>query len=362
MFDLLRDLYENKNIIQNYKKEEILELIKNSMLVYENNAYHLSDKGQKYLDEFKVDNAIIMAAGFGSRFIPFSYTSPKGLLNVNGEALVERQIRQLKDVGIEEIIVVVGHLKEKFQYLKDKYDVCLVENKDYFRMNNISTLFHAAQYLKRSYILTSDIYMPNNLYHKYEKDSWYACRYFSGETDEWGVSLDQNNNIIEVNKHGYNQWAMYGPAFFDFSFSKKILDDIKELYDIPAAQQFYWEDVYRNNFHSYKMKALKLGMEAIYEFESVEELRVFDKSYLENGKNPILDYIAAVFSVDQSKIKELLPLKADEFYNRFEFKINNKTYIFKSLINPSFNVKDEELKEYQFISRDYNSGYEILEK
>ena len=73
---------------------------------------------------YQVDNAVIMAAGVSSRFAPLSYENPpKALINVNGEVLLERQIRQLKDAGIEEIILVVGYMKEQFYYLQDKLGV-----------------------------------------------------------------------------------------------------------------------------------------------------------------------------------------------------------------------------------------------
>jgi len=80
---------------------------------------------------YKVDNAIFLAAGFGSRFVPITYELPKGLVSVKGEPMIERQIRQLLEKGINEIIIVVGYLKEKFDYLIDKYKVKLVYNPDY---------------------------------------------------------------------------------------------------------------------------------------------------------------------------------------------------------------------------------------
>ena len=50
-----------------------------------------------------------MAAGTASRFAPLSYERPKGLLEVKGEVLIERQIRQLKEAGVDDITVVVGY-------------------------------------------------------------------------------------------------------------------------------------------------------------------------------------------------------------------------------------------------------------
>lgn len=67
---------------------------------------------------YKVDNAIIMAAGTSSRFVPLSYELPKALITVKGEVLIERQIRQLKEAGINEIVVVTGYKKELLYYLR----------------------------------------------------------------------------------------------------------------------------------------------------------------------------------------------------------------------------------------------------
>ena len=85
---------------------------------------------------YKVDNAIIMAAGTSSRFAPLSYEMPKALIEVKGEILIERQIRQLQQAGIRQIIVVVGYKKEQFEYLNNKFGVVIVENEEYLSRNN----------------------------------------------------------------------------------------------------------------------------------------------------------------------------------------------------------------------------------
>ena len=42
-----------------------------------------------------------MAAGMSTRFAPLSYETPKGLLVVKGERLIEREIKQLREAGIK---------------------------------------------------------------------------------------------------------------------------------------------------------------------------------------------------------------------------------------------------------------------
>ena len=90
----------------------------------------LSDAGFEALAPFKVDNAIILAAGLSSRFASISYEKPKGLLHVRGEILIERQIRQLQESGIDDITVVAGYKKEYFFYLEEKHGVSIVVNEE----------------------------------------------------------------------------------------------------------------------------------------------------------------------------------------------------------------------------------------
>ena len=90
-------------------------------------------------------NAIIMAAGTSSRFVPLSVERPKGLLEVKGEVLIERQICQLKEAGIEDITLVVGYKAEMFAYLKKKYGVSIVCNEDYACYNNTSSVIRVIE-------------------------------------------------------------------------------------------------------------------------------------------------------------------------------------------------------------------------
>lgn len=85
-------------------------------------------------------NAIILAAGFGMRMVPINTETPKGLLEIKGERLIERTIRQLHEVGITEIYVVVGFMKEQYEYLIDEYGVELIVAPDYVSKNNLHSL------------------------------------------------------------------------------------------------------------------------------------------------------------------------------------------------------------------------------
>ena len=107
---------------------------------------HLSELGDEVLKPYRVQNAVIMAAGMSSRFAPLSYEIPKGLLKVKGQRLIEREIEQLQEAGIEDITVIVGYMQEKMFYLADKYGVKIVVNNDYYKYNNCSSLKARSKY------------------------------------------------------------------------------------------------------------------------------------------------------------------------------------------------------------------------
>ena len=97
-------------------------------------------------------NAIILAAGKSNRFAPFTYEKPKGIFRVRGEILIDRQIEQLKEAGIDEIVVVIGFMKEKFFYLEEKYGVKFVINNTFASKGNLYSLYAAREYLSDTYV------------------------------------------------------------------------------------------------------------------------------------------------------------------------------------------------------------------
>ena len=125
---------------------------------------YLTDKIQpttKALHEYNTKapkNAIILAAGFGMRMVPINLSTPKALLEVNGEPLIERIIKQLHEVGVKDVTIVVGFMKESFDYLIDEYGVELVVNSEYAAKNNLSSLALVADRISNTYIVPSDIW------------------------------------------------------------------------------------------------------------------------------------------------------------------------------------------------------------
>lgn len=289
----------------------------------------LSDLALQKFEECRVDNAIIMAAGFGSRFVPLTYAIPKGLLEVFGERMIERQIKQLQEVGINDITLVVGYLKEAFEYLTDTYGVKLVYNPDFKVKNNLSTLYHVKDKLKNTYILSSDNWMRENIYHSHEYDSWYSAVKVEGSTKEWILKTGLHDKITDVRIGGKGGWVMYGPAYFSREFSKKIVPLIDEAYKRNDSDDWYWEDVYIQNIKDLRMFANRQPEKQVYEFESLDEIRRFDSSYLIASHNEWIELISKVFNCGEHAISNFKPLRFGMTNKSFLFQINGENYIFR---------------------------------
>lgn len=292
-------------------------------------TYELTGAGDEFLEQFKVDGALIIAAGFGSRFVPLTFEMPKGLLEVFGERMIERQIRQLHEVGITDITIAVGYLKEKFEYLTDKYNVKLLYNPEYSCKNTLATIYRARKVLegRNMYVLSSDNWMRANMFHPYECGAWYSAAYMDGETSEWVLSYNKKGRITGVQVGGTDAWVMYGPVFFSRGFSAGFLPLLEKYYHTPGTEQFYWEQVYLDHVEELEMDINRQPDNQVYEFENLEELRKFDPRYQTRSDNKALELVSEVFEVPESGIQDIRCLKSGMTNKSFLFQIDGHHYI-----------------------------------
>lgn len=254
----------------------------------------------------QVDNAIIMAAGTASRFAPISYEKPKALITVRGEVLIERQIRQLKEAGIHEIIVVTGYKAEQFEYLRKKLGVTLVHNPEYLTKNNHSSIYAVKDYLKNSYICSSDNYFLQNPFENEVENSFYSCVFAKGKTQEWCIS-EKNGWIENVVVGGEDSWVMLGHVFWSKSFSRKFISILEEEYNRPETANKLWETIYIEHITELPLSIRKYPDDYIFEFDTLDELREFDLTYWNNSGSNILKKCADALGIEE---KDLTQIKA----------------------------------------------------
>lgn len=335
-FLTIRTIFENDNAsiesiahLFTVKKEEVEAAIKeaiNEGFIEKKGHFLITKKGLLYLEEYKVDNAVILACGKGMRLAPLTFDTPKCFIRIKGQKMIERQIEQLLTAGIKNITIMTGFMSEKFEYLKNKYNIKLIYNEEYDNKNTLATLYKARDLFidKNTYVCVSDVYMVDNIYHKYECESFYSGTFLHNLDKEWQYVVDKDLRISGVLDGGVDEYAMMGPAFMTKDFSKKLIPMIEEAYKTPGTEQYYWENVLVENFDSlppmYLYKQVKGSM---YEFDKLEDIRLFDEN-IKTGSFSF-SFVADAFNVEEKNIKDIKCIKEGMTNRSYTFNIDGKS-------------------------------------
>lgn len=288
----------------------------------------LTDAGKKALAPYRVDSAVILAAGSATRFIPLSLEQPKGLYEVHGERLIERQIQQLQDAGIDDITVVLGYKKDMFAYLGEKYGVRLLFNPAYNVKNNIESLLVAKEHLKNSYVCVCDSYFVENPFHQFEYRSFYAGYSTSGQENEMYAHIDNEGRIIHMEKAEAGGLLLLGHSCWTVDFSQKFIE-LAEA-DNGVYDQKFWEWLVKDNLEILPPMYFKEYIPgAIFEFDYFEQLRQFDTGYLSHAHSDIIRNIKLVFRCDEEDVVDFRTVSEGLTNTSFIFQIDGVDYIYR---------------------------------
>jgi len=207
--------------------------------------------------------------------------------------------------------------------------VRVIKNDAYMERNNHSSIYAARAVLGNTYICSGDNYFCDNPFEKEVDDSCYAAVYADGETKEWCMETDSDGSITQVNVGGKNAWYMLGHAFWSEKFSERFLRFLEAEYEDPRTKGLFWENIFMNHLDVLKMKMRKYPTDFIFEFDSIDELREFDRTYIADTRSSILKAIAAQLEGTESEITHIEPLKntsTEVVGIRFTFRAEQYSY------------------------------------
>lgn len=271
--------------------------------------------------------AFIFNSGTGSRMGELTLTRPKALIELtNGETILGRQIRLLKNAGIRDIIISTGPFEEQIFELTKNYSQLtfrFVNNDIYKDTNNIYSLFLAEKYIDDDFIVMHgdlvfdsllldelinhndvDVCLINTLAKQPEKD--FKGRIIDGKLEEISVSIFDENcfalqPLYKFSKKTMMEWLMEIRSFVKSGqvtvYAETALNEILYRLDISFLdyKSHYIEEIdnkedllrvsseFRN--HDYNNQTIVISEDYINEINKYIHKHKIYKPFIVHGKH-----------------------------------------------------------------------------
>lgn len=302
--------------------------------------------------------AIILAAGMGRRLGEYTRYNTKCMVEVNGIKLIDRVLRQLGQLSLRRVLIVVGYKgKELRDYLENNYQGPLrlefADNPIYDRTNNIYSLSLVKEQLQEddTLLIESDLIFDDELF-PMVVDCQYSNVALVAKYEPWMdgtmVRIDSENNIVNfVPRKAFNYAEVdhYYKTVNIYKFSQQFLKEVYVpflgAYSQVMGNNDYYEQVLRviNTLDRVEMKALDIGKRRWYEIDDAQDL----------------DIASAIFAPEHDRLAM--------FHRRFGgYWRFPKLLDFCYLVNPFFpprRLRDEMRANFDTLLTEYPSGMSV---
>lgn len=301
--------------------------------------------------------AIILAAGMGKRLGELTANNTKCMVKVNGVTIIERVLRQLDELDLNRIVIVIGYegnkLKDFINSLSIKTSLVFVDNPVFDKTNNIYSLSLASQYLKQddSLLLESDIIFDKDVLTTLLEDSrsnLAVVDKYESWMDGTVLKLSSDDSIIDFvskSEFSFNDIPNYYKTVNIYKFSKDFSCNhyvpFLNAYQEVLGNNKYYEQVLKvlTMIGDSNLKAKRLNGQLWYEIDDIQDLDIASSLFAESDEQ--LNLIQHRFGG----------------YWRYPSLLD-----FCYLVNPYFppqRLIDEMKANFEYLLRDYPSGMSV---
>jgi choline kinase len=247
--------------------------------------------------------AVILAAGIASRLRPLTNNTPKCLLKVGTESILEITIRNILANNIDDIIIITGYLEEQIRRFVDRnfpqVNVKFIYNKSYSTTNNIYSLWLAkdALYGDDMLLMDSDIIFDGNILTKLLASTFENCLALKRHNvldEEIKVKTDGNDRILEISKEVRPSTAA-GESVGIEIFRGELLTELFEIIDRKVNKDKLVNQFYEAAFQELINNDRKIYVVDITEYfcmeiDTAEDLESAGMQYkpVKSNKNKLL--------------------------------------------------------------------------
>ncbi len=236
--------------------------------------------------------AVILAAGMGTRLGSLTAENTKCMVRVNGVTLIERLLRQLEGQGLSKIVIVTGYMGAKLRSFVGTLGIGtvveFVDNPVYDKTNNIYSLYLARKYLlmEDTLLFESDTILEDGVIEALRsdpRDTLALVDKYESWMDGTVVKISEDDEIKDVipgKEFDYSDTAQYYKTVnvykFGRRFSEKYYVPFLEAYIHAVGNSVYYENVLRilTMLDNTGIHAKRLNGERWYEIDDIQDLEI----------------------------------------------------------------------------------------
>lgn len=218
-------------------------------------------------------NAIILAAGMGTRLRPLTNEIPKALVSVGNESFFERQVRLLRRQGIREITVLTGYCAQAFLPWHEDRDLNFVHNDHFHDWNNLYSMFLVRDRLGDTLVLDGDVWVGEEaLPSRAPRTSRWFVGHRTGMANEWAVVQDDSGRVSRIEVRGGAGWILTGLSYWSAHDGPVLARVMEGLMSQSEGPNLFWDEAPRRSLDVLEIHAQPLNTDDWAEVDTVEEL------------------------------------------------------------------------------------------
>lgn len=218
-------------------------------------------------------NAIILAAGMGTRLRPLTSMIPKALVKVDTESFFERQLRLVRSLGIADITVLTGYCAQAFQPWYGYEDLHFIHNPHYHDWNNLYSMYLVRQKLGNTLVLDGDVWVGEGVLPPQSPctSRWYVG-FRTAMAKEWAVVQDSTGRVKQIEVRGGEGWILTGISYWSGQDGPRLAAVMEDMMNRPDAATLFWDEAPRSSLDTLEIHAEALRADDWAEVDTVEEL------------------------------------------------------------------------------------------
>lgn len=184
--------------------------------------------------------AIILAAGVGKRFGDAGRERPKALLEVDGETLIDRLVRQLRRAGVDDVVVVVGYRADLMERdVADVRNLTMLNNPRYER-GAILSLHTAREHLSGPVlVMDADVFVPFEMLSRLIRSPHENCFLLDGRVPPSGeeqMLMVRDGRVVDIARQPRGEYDLLGESVGFLKLSAAAAGILRELLEARVAR------------------------------------------------------------------------------------------------------------------------------